>query len=947
MLAGFWFTGSEACVMTGEAWPVADWRNVMRGSSLEVCLSSRAGDGRCDVANNIAGDGCAMDGGDCCMSTCIANCVAKQPAAASLLDQPYLNPRGVSTECAYLCGARSVADASCPYLCLADDYVGAGASLTKWCSSTRGVQTPMSQCYSTQAQVVDMLIECLKNDASHGNDVTAHARCGNQANDCSLSDIAAKIDGCHLHPSSCTRQNCCSLAISKGWIDPSVTTLPAACELFAGCDATCMQTMAQCGRLSKACHGGCCMCANGDWYGHNCDQPLCWPKCKNGVCVSPNSCFCDSGWSGASCEIPVCAASCVAGQGVCVAPSTCECFYGFSGDRCETPVSQPPCVNGVAVAPDECFCNSGWGGRVCDYPICQSYPTPSADCGHGTCVEPWKCDCEPGWSLTTPLGADGLVQLPTYWKDRDTSDIIVTNAFVYGDSRFAQSAVYRHLFSEYNAFKCDTPNCRLIVDSRCKSCSADVCYSCDSGFFATAGRCQSCALAHAHCRQCDSTRCTACDPLFALVDGACVSDGIFEFSSPIYSVLESDLFVEVTVVRAVASAAAPRPVTVVVQTEADSAVSGSPDVFSNFADTRTEVVFPDATDWQQSVRIPIFNDPSFSGTAKMFKVHLLLPPERVGGSTVPLRPSEEAATYSPILTADVFVGDSKFFDPTMCTVSSAFLAASASIAIGASSLNVPIQCSECDGAVCSSTTIRTAASDEVKFAVSSVGSSVVVSSTSAGLYDAYSFLLLPARISTSAGSHFSIRVEALYPGIVARHYVLTAMPAPGQVADVSRLERTIDQEWASAQQAPPLAIYTGFLTFGCVVEAPSFVGVAVSQGASVVMTLDEVEVVSDQRALHASDSDTEWQAPLNTVACNTNLLCYQQSGLWTTTTVLRLNLSFKPSQLDYTRPAGVRLMMLSKDNVNDATPTWKVVPHGCLYGGIDIPDSPIRGLQTV
>lgn len=398
-------TGS--CELNGVAWPTTVWRDIMRGTAVQVCDHTAVGNGRCDNTNNMMTDGCELDGGDCCLTSCYSNCVTKQLLSQSSTgDIPYSTPTGIANQCTYMCGVQEKPNTNCPYMCLGDDYVDVGTSYTSWCSSLRGTATPMSSCYSTTGQIVSMLLDCIKDDASHGNLQTGSTRCGNQTGDCTIADVRSKIDGCHFHPESCTFGSCCSTAISRGWIDPSVKTLPSTCEVHASClaDPDCFSTMALCGRTNKACRGGCCMCSDGQWYGTNCDRPLCWPKCKNGKCVAPNTCHCDEGYSGESCEIPVCDPACVGGQGVCISPNICECFYGWTGNQCQTPKSTPPCINGIAVAPDVCQCESGWGGRICDYPLCQSYPTPSADCGHGVCWAPWTCECEPGWSTLVAVG---------------------------------------------------------------------------------------------------------------------------------------------------------------------------------------------------------------------------------------------------------------------------------------------------------------------------------------------------------------------------------------------------------------------------------------------------------------------------------------------------------------------------------------------------------------
>ncbi|KAF4749560.1 hypothetical protein FOZ63_003238, partial [Perkinsus olseni] len=328
----------EATSITDTAWNLTAWRDKLRGSSVVTCDKALRGDGRCDFTNNMNENQCDYDGGDCCLTTCIANCMARQQESDhNLVDLPYRNPSGRAGECAFMCGSPLGAVTNCPYLCLSDDYTDKGVTYTSWCQTTRGQPREMSKCYSTKVDIAEALRQCIMNDKSHGNMLTSSYECGNQTQQCTLDQALDTSHGCHLHPKQCTREACCTMAIEMGWIDPNVRVLPSLCDLVRRCESfpTCMPAMSECVRLNKACTGGCCMCESDKWYGANCDQPLCWPKCRHGACVAPNVCHCDEGWSGPSCEIAFCDPPCKAGQGVCAWPDRCECFYGWSGTSCE------------------------------------------------------------------------------------------------------------------------------------------------------------------------------------------------------------------------------------------------------------------------------------------------------------------------------------------------------------------------------------------------------------------------------------------------------------------------------------------------------------------------------------------------------------------------------------------------------------------------------------
>ncbi|KAF4670278.1 hypothetical protein FOZ61_000939 [Perkinsus olseni] len=610
----------EATSITDTAWNLTAWRDKLRGSSVVTCDKALRGDGRCDFTNNMNENQCDYDGGDCCLTTCIANCMARQQESDhNLVDLPYRNPSGRAGECAFMCGSPLGAVTNCPYLCLSDDYTDKGIAYTSWCQTTRGQPREMSKCYSTKVDIAEALRQCIMNDKSHGNMLTSSYECGNQTQQCTLDQALDQSHGCHLHPKQCTREACCTMAIEMGWIDPNVRVLPSLCDLVRRCESfpTCMPAMSECVRLNKACTGGCCMCESDKWYGANCDQPLCWPKCRHGACVAPNVCHCDEGWSGPSCEIAFCDPPCKAGQGVCAWPDRCECFYGWSGTSCEVPVSYPPCVNGEAICPDVCKCKPGWGGRICDYPLCQHWPEPSSDCGHGYCESPNRCVCDPGWTHLVTKGQDGIDELPFWWRGRSGSAEISPSEFVYGDTRFVQNSETDYQFDRYNAFKCDMPvNCKIISDGHCATCEPVTgrCLTCEPGFFLVSppvggnstatsqtGRCHQCNLRWRRCRSCSAERCLSCDPLFVMREGHCISEGIIEFSSPAYHVFSDEQFVVVEIIRSfdtvdfdwVLSDRSHTPVVVVqaIDSRTASSVSGAKQKLADFESTMQTVEF--------------------------------------------------------------------------------------------------------------------------------------------------------------------------------------------------------------------------------------------------------------------------------------------------------------------------------------------------------------------
>ena len=1004
LLAHLWGTVDGQCNTDDPAWSVRLWQDQIRGTSTQVCDGSVQGDGKCHSSNNFASGGCAYDGGDCCLTTCYQNCVTKQMLATGGTggsgDIPYAYPTPGSG-CASMCGI-SETSRNCPYQCLSDDYIGAGAEFTGWCNHNRGQQTPMSQCYATKGKIAASLIECLMDDRAHGNDATANTRCGNATGDCTLTDVQNQIDGCHFHPSLCTSKPCCLLAFHEGWVDKSTATLPTVCDVVSACETagSCFPAMAACIRSNKACKGGCCQCESKQWFGPNCDQPLCWPKCLHGTCVAPNVCDCDSDWTGLSCDIPRCSPSCVTGQGVCIAPNVCECFYGFSGPQCETPISTPNCVNGHALAgTDMCICDPGWGGRICDYPLCQGYtsPTtpPSSDCGHGTCVEPWQCKCEPGWSLTVPVGTDGVDITPTFWNGKDVSAYIPEADFVYGDDRFAQSSANTYTFLQYNAYKCMTPDCRLVSNPHCSKCdSSAVCQECDFGYYLSSGKCMQCSIALPHCQDCDSaSKCSLCDPLFVLMDGKCVSDGIIEFSSPKYNVVAGvDDFVTIDVVRTIDSidydwairneladnGLAVSVITGLVSTETDRAIYSSGSVLGDYDMVDVEVVFNqgdqsvvitddkatlrNAIEVKKSVEIPIFDNLQYDSGIKSFTVKLFYDPSMVSGSALPLTPTPDGTVPEKILLdeAVVYIWDKVGVDYSTCSIKGTFLGSISAGLTHGQNVHFPIVCTKCtsddSSSGCANWAPFTASDNLIGFATrTSNGPPVITKWSNNPAVSADGFMDVSVSVPSTVGVDFDVQIDALYRGIIAELYLYTADTNSGQSADVQRLLHDINLRYEQTQSAPAAIVFRGYLHFGCTsASLPSAIGFTVSQGGSVSLQVNSVGQtlsVGTRNIFDSTVSGAAWQAQetVANLACATQssdgVLCYTPSTPFGATDVVFIEATFTASPLYPSKPAGVSFLMRTTDP-GAVSATWKLVPEGCLYAGLEIPDSPLRDITS-
>ena len=998
-----------SCFRQESSWNVTSWRDTLRGTTVTTCDQSLAGNGRCDLPNDMNLDSCNYDGGDCCYSSCIANCMAKQQKSAVVVQEfSYFNPRGLSGECAFQCGASSGTVVNCPYFCLDDSYIDDGLSLSSWCGSDRGSKKTMSDCYSTKVDVANALRQCIMDSRSHGDSYTASYQCANQSQQCTLTDIVNQ-NGCELHPSQCTKSACCSLAESNGWIDPKELVLPSICEIVAQCesDPNCFPTMTECVRGNKACQGGCCLCDPLKWYGPNCDQPLCWPNCLNGDCVAPNKCACESGWTGPSCATAICPESCVPGQGICVAPGICECLYGWGGDQCEIPLSFPECVNGVAISPDVCECAYGWGGRICDYPLCQSYPIPSSDCGHGWCETPFECRCEPGWEVGVPLTSEGSVDLPFWWRGRNASVAIEPVNFTFGDSRFYQQSETVYFFDDYNAFKCNIPDCRILVDANCRHCQETDgvvdCLTCDHGYaFISSGsvdttfgiflsdysrvssvnnsRCERCSLIHNHCTLCDSALCLACDPLFVLQQGECVSTGIFEFSSADYHVYSNDSFVRLTIIRSSASISIgsewiPPDIIIHVQSYDDSAVSKG--IWSDYEEVSVSHTFRGGRnpDMNISIDIPIFDNGVFDVHPLAFNVRLSVNGFGVdgtsavqGGSLEPPIPYPGVSNrYEPkIDTAEctVWIWDRALFSLNPKLSESVLNATVSKLGI-ASAIQVEgfdcVKGSELDVTGCEETapisdsslsrivvvTEPISSSDPVV-----LGDAILSMPPIAGMLTSYSVPFMPGP--------FRISICEAIPGVRGSYFYGSA---EGH-ANIVRVDNQISRSWESGQ-APARAEWAGFLHFGALTELPTQLGIAATADSGLQFfwrnagILLNTTVSGDQFALPDLPSDLS--------ACNVALYCVNITAKHGE--VFQVNyedgngIGVFMNRLvgdDLTVPAlyPFRLVLTRTVNFLDKAagirfaiylPSlgWVDIPKNCLYAGKDLQGSPLLGYIAV
>ncbi|CAG9321757.1 unnamed protein product [Blepharisma stoltei] len=258
-------------------------------------------------------------------------------------------------------------------------------------------------------------------------------------------------------------------------------------------------TISQCPDTSmKYSYGQCCICEDG-WAGFSCASPICSAGCKHGTCISRDNCSCQTGWTGTTCNTPICS-SCI--NGVCISPEVCKCSSSlWTGSSCDEPLSNPACVNGYPISPNVCKCNTGFGGDICDTPLCQS-----VTCVNGWCINPDMCEC----------------YAPYY-----TANLTLS-------------------------VHCNDINCADVYGLYCTSCDKSSCLKCVEGFYPSGIDCVSCSYLHPGCLKCNSTTCFKCNfPYSAMAsgEGFCDFGGYIEFSSPTYSVVDTDSEVDILLNR--------------------------------------------------------------------------------------------------------------------------------------------------------------------------------------------------------------------------------------------------------------------------------------------------------------------------------------------------------------------------------------------------------------
>ena len=289
--------------------------------------------------------------------------------------------------------------------------------------------------------------------------------------------------------------------------------------------------------------------------------------------------------------------------------------------------------------------------------------------------------------------------------------------------------------------------------------------------------------------------------------------------------------------------------------------------------------------------------------------------------------------------SSVFIWDVSGIDPSRCDISPAFLNSS-SAPLPVNSFPVFVRCLVCEFDPAGACSSWTSFAEPVTIITSTAfGSNFMASnSTNASFSDGYLSLspVAPPTINTP----FTLSIQVGFPGVVAQQFLVNANPTPGQAADVTRIEPRILANWTFTQDAPLRSVFSGYLHFACLKGIiPSSIGFGISQGATISVIFDSLNAINSQRALNTSDSDLAWQAPsdMTTVQCDSNVFCFNQS--FAPDSVIPFTATFLPSQLFHQRPAGINMLFLTNQ-------TWEVVPTACLYAGIDVPYSPVRGLST-
>jgi hypothetical protein len=403
-----------------------------------------------------------------------------------------------------------------------------------------------------------------------------------------------------------------------------------------------------------------------------------------------------------------------------------------------------------------------------------------------------------------------------------------------------------------------------------------------------------------------------------LLNGECVSDGIVELTSTKYNVKDTDEFVEIVVVRSAVRSPPNNVLTVTVDTTElmeGSAVSRSVRAMSDFESSKKTVSI--SGNGIEKIRILIFDNLRIDNEIRAFRVNLIPSVGTIAGSPVSIVPDLHAGAVEsgPVLTAEVFIWDTRTFDYTLCQVGSG-------ISVTLSLFNVPMVCAGLDEEVLFVTITTLSSGAELKPLITALNGSPGT---------------VQARAPATSEQSFSVLVQHILHGVFVKHYLLTNKPVAGQAADISRLERTLNQTWEATQDAPALALYSGFIDPNCFANhLPVEIALSVSQGGKGSLTVDGVTVLSKQREVNLQASDEQWLPPVSGI-CDTDIFCYSAT-IWTD--LVRIEVSFIPSRLFLTRPAGVRLLALNQNQ------EWEVVPKMCLFGGIEIQGSPVRGLVT-
>ena len=207
----------------------------------------------------------------------------------------------------------------------------------------------------------------------------------------------------------------------------------------------------------------------------------------------------------------------------------------------------------------------------------------------------------------------------------------------------------------------------------------------------------------------------------------------------------------------------------------------------------------------------------------------------------------------------------------------------------------------------------------------------------------------------NAGVAFDVRIDALYRGILSELFLYTADTTTGQSPDIRRLMHNVNLRWEQAQMAPAAVVFRGYMHFGCTLNSlPTALGFVVSQGGSVSMKLNSnsISLSTNTRSIFdPAATDAAWQAQTNVanLACATTsvdgVLCYTPGTAFMATDVVVVDITFTASPLYPSKPAGVSFLMKSTDP-GAVSATWKLVPEGCLYAGLEVPDSPLREIAS-